>query len=360
MAYQTTHKTYIAAHTSFMENEAKENTRNIGKIAVITLAVYAGIRWLVPLFLPFLTAFLLAKLINPMVEKMEQKFRLKRTFWSSLLVSILMASLVLVTIFFLKTLVDQIGNVAENLDLYRQQAEKLWQDCCCQVETFAGIAPGTIQDSLEKQLPKIIDHLHSNFFPAMMNETISYAKSMFILIGICFIVVISTVLILKDYKKIRSGLEKNPIGKAALQVCRRTYAAGGAYLKSQLIILVIITIICVAGLYLSGNKYALLTGCGIGICDAMPFLGTGTVFVPWALFEVIQGKYMLASIYAAIYTICTLIREILEPKLLGNKLGMPPLTVIISMFVGLKIYGLWGFVLGPLSYILIKEIYLTT
>ena len=114
MAYQTTHKTYIAAHTSFMENEAKENTRNIGKIAVITLAVYAGIRWLVPLFLPFLTAFLLAKLINPMVEKMEQKFRLKRTFWSSLLVSILMASLVLVTIFFLKTLVDPIGTVAEN------------------------------------------------------------------------------------------------------------------------------------------------------------------------------------------------------------------------------------------------------
>ena len=69
MAYQITHKTPIAAHTSFMENEAKENTRNIGKIAVITLAVYAGIRWLVPLFLPFLTAFLLAKLINPMVER---------------------------------------------------------------------------------------------------------------------------------------------------------------------------------------------------------------------------------------------------------------------------------------------------
>lgn len=343
-----------------MENEAKENIRNIGKIAVITLAVYAGIRWLVPLFLPFLAAFLLAKLMNPMVERMEHRFRLKRTFWSSLLVSILMGSLVLVTIFFLKTLVDQIGNVAENLDLYRQQAEKLWQDCCCQVEAFAGIAPGTIQDSLEKQLPKIIDHLQSNFFPAMMNETISYAKSMFILIGICFIVVISTVLILKDYKKIRSGLEKNSIGKTALQVCRRTYAAGGAYLKSQLIILAIITVICVAGLYLSGNKYALLTGCGIGICDAMPFLGTGTVFVPWALFEVIQGKYMLASIYAAIYTICTLMREILEPKLLGNKLGMPPLTVIISMYVGLKIYGLWGFALGPLSYILIKEIYLTT
>lgn len=343
-----------------MENDTKKNTRNLGKIAIITLAVYAGIRWLVPLFFPFLTAFLLAKLINPMVERLERRFRLKRTFWSSLLVGILTVSLGLVAAFFLKTLVDQIGNVAKNLEFYRQQAENLWQDCCCQVETMTGIKPGTIQGSLEKQLPIIMDHLHSSLFPAMMNETISYAKGMFILIGVCFIVVISTILILKDYKNIRNGLEKNSIGKAALQVCRRTYAAGGAYLKSQLIILAIITAICVAGLYLSGNQYALLAGCSIGICDAMPFLGTGTVFVPWALFEVIQGKYMLASIYAAIYTICSLMREILEPKLLGNKLGMPPLTVIISMYVGIKIYGLWGFALGPLSYILIKEIYLTT
>ena len=68
---------------------------------------------------------------------------------------------------------------------------------------------------------------------------------------------------------------------------------------------------------------------------------------------------MLAAIYTVIYTICTLMREILEPKLVGNKLGMHPLSVIVSMYVGIGIYGLRGFALGPLSYILIKEIYLT-
>lgn len=308
----------------------------------------------------FFVAFLLAKLLNPAVEKLERKFKLKRTLWSSLMVGVLTVSLTLLVAFFLKTLGDQIRNVAENLEVYRQQAAQFWEDCCFQMENITGIKATDIQSGVEQRLPEIMEHFQSNLFPAVMNGTITYAKNLFILVGICFVIIISTILILKDYKSIRSSLEHHPIGKISLRVCRRTYAAGGAYIKSQLIILVIISITCVIGLYLSGNEYALLTGCSIGICDAMPFLGTGTVFVPWALFEVIQGKYMLAAIYAAIYTICSLMREILEPKLLGNKLGMPPLTVIVSMYVGLGIYGLWGFALGPLSYILIKEIYLTT
>ena len=343
-----------------MKTESKESLRSIGKICAIPLAVYAGIRWLAPLFFPFLAAFLLAKLLNPAVEKLERRFRLKRSIWSSLLVGILLVSLGAITAFFLKTLAEQLQNILGNLDIYKRQATQLWQDCCCQVEVLTGIKAAQIQQGVEQQLPEIMRHLQSNILPTLMSETLLYAKSMFILLGICFVIVISTILILKDYKSIRQSLEGHPIGKIGLQVCRRTYEAGGAYLKSQLILLAIITAICVIGLYLSGNDYALLAGCGIGICDAMPFLGTGTIFVPWALIEVLQGKYMLAAIYAIIYTICSLMREILEPKLLGNKLGMPPLAVIVSMYVGLGIYGLWGFALGPLSYILIKEIYLTT
>ena len=215
-----------------------------------------------------------------------------------------------------------------------------------------------IQHGVEKQLPEMMNHAKQNVIPAVMNGTILYAKNVFVFLGVCFVVVISTILILKDYKKMRAALEHHPVGSMALKVCRRAYEAGGAYIKSQIIIMIIITAICVLGLYFSGNEYALLAGCGIGICDAMPFLGTGTIFVPWAVIELIQGKYMLAAIYTVIYTVCSLMREILEPKLLGNKLGMHPLAVIVSMYVGLEIYGLWGFALGPLSYILIKEIYL--
>ncbi len=342
-----------------MKSEVREGGRRIGKILGITLAVYVCIRWLLPLVIPFFIAFLLAKLLNPLVEKLEQKLRWKRTIWSSLLVSFLFLLLAVLLFFFLKTLFDQVVNVADNLEAYKKQAQVFFYDCCGQVEAFTGIEAQAIRKGVEEQLPGLMRNMKDKAVPVLMNGTISYARNMFICVGICFVVIVSTILILKDYKKIRSSLERHPIGQISLKVCRRTYEAGGAYIKAQLMIMLIISVVCVAGLYLSGNKYALLAGCSIGICDAMPFLGTGTIFVPWALIVMMQGKYMLAAIYTVIYTICTLLREVLEPKLLGNKLGMHPLSVIASMYVGLGIYGLWGFALGPLSYILIREIYLT-
>ncbi len=337
----------------------KESMRKIGKILGITLAVYVCIRWLLPLVIPFFIAFLLAKILNPLVEKLEKKLKCKRGIWSALLVSILFLMLGFLVILFLRTLLVQMKTVLDNLEIYKRQAGNFFHECCGQVEVFTGIRAEMIEDGVQKQLPEVMQHMKTTVVPVLMNETISYAKSMFIWVGICFVIIVSTILILKDYRKIRTSLEKNPIGRIGLRVCRRTYEAGGAYIKAQFIIMLIITAVCIVGLYLSGNEYALLAGCGIGICDAMPFLGTGTIFVPWAVIEMLQGRYMLAAIYTVIYTICSLLREILEPKLLGNKLGMHPLSVIVSIYVGLGIYGLWGFALGPLSYILIREIYLT-
>lgn len=344
-------------HTDSMKREAKESMRSVGKVLGITFVVYASIRWLFPLVIPFFAAFLLAKLLHPLVDRLEGKLKLKRSVWSSILVGALLLLLGAALFFFLKTLVGQIKNVVDNLDLYKQQAGAFWQECCCQIENITGIKAELIQNGVEKQIPEFMGRAKSNMIPTVMNGTILYAKNMFVFVGVCFVVVISTILILKDYKKMRASLEGHPVGGMVLQVCRRAYDAGGAYIKSQIVIMVLITMVCVAGLYFSGNEYALLAGCGIGICDAMPFLGTGTVFVPWAILEMLQGRYMLAAIYTIIYTICSLMREILEPKLLGNKLGMHPLAVVVSMYVGLEVYGLWGFALGPLTYILIKEIY---
>lgn len=344
-------------HTNFMQNEMKKSVQSIVKIIGITLAVYAGLRWLLPVVIPFFISFVLAKLLNPMVEKLNKKWKWKRGVWSSILVGLLSLLAILAILIFLKTFFEQVKNVVENMEFYRQQADLLWDNCCVQVEHITGIQSETIHEEVEKQFPIVIKQMQNTVLPSVMNETMLYAKNIFLYIGVCFVIVISTILILKDYQKIRAGLEHHPVGNISLQVCRRTYEAGGAYIKAQFLIMLVITAICVAGLYLSGNKYALLTGCGIGICDAMPFLGTGTIFVPWAIFKITQGEYMMAAIYAVIYAICTLMREILEPKLLGNKLGMPPLTVVVSIYVGLNIYGLWGFMLGPLTYILVREIY---
>lgn len=340
-----------------MKSEMRESVRRIGKILGITLAVYACVRWLLPMVIPFFIAFLLAKLLNPLVEKLNKKLKIKRGTVSTVLVGILVLAAGTAVILFLQTFLGQVRYVIANLNLYQEQAGVIWDKCCNQVEGVIGISAEELQENVASYIPSIKDRIEEKLLPSLMDGTMLYAKNLLVLGGICFIVVISTILVLRDYDKIRKGLEEHSIGKMGLKVCRRTYEAGGAYIRAQLIIMLIISGICVAGLYLSGNDYALLAGSGIGLCDALPFLGTGTILVPWAIFEIIQGKYMMAAIYAAIYTICSLVREILEPKLVGDKLGMHPLTVIASIYIGLNLYGIWGFALGPFSYILIREIY---
>ena len=234
-------------HTDSMKREAKESMRSVGKVLGITVVVYASIRWLFPLVIPFFAAFLLAKLLHPLVDRLEGKLKLKRSVWSSILVGALLLLLGVVLFFFLKTLVGQIKNVVDNLDLYKQQAGAFWQECCCQIENITGIKAELIQNGVEKQIPEFMGRAKSNMIPTVMNGTILYAKNMFVFVGVCFVVVISTILILKDYKKMRASLEGHPVGGMVLQVCRRAYDAGGAYIKSQIVIMVLITMVCVAG-----------------------------------------------------------------------------------------------------------------
>lgn len=340
-----------------MKNEMRESMRRIGRILGITIAVYVSVRWLLPVVIPFFIAFLLAKMLNPLVEKLNKKIRIKRSIMSAILVGILVVITGIVLVLFIQTFLGQIRHVISNLDVYRRQADIIWDNCCGQVEIITGIRAKELQRNIEAYIPQIRSQMEEKVLPCIMDGTFGYVKNLFLVGAICFIVIISTILILKDYQKIRTALENHPVGNAGLKVCRRTYEAGGAYIRAQLIIMLIITGVCVAGLYFSGNHYALLAGSGIGMCDAMPFLGTGTILVPWAIFEITQGKYMLAAIYAAIYAICTLLREVLEPKLVGDKLGMHPLAVIASIYIGLNLYGIWGFALGPFSYVLIREIY---
>ena len=81
------------------------------------------------------------------------------------------------------------------------------------------------------------------------------------------------------------------------------------------------------------------------------------MFVPWALFEFFQGAYLSGIIYLAVTVITTLARQFLEPKLIGKSVGANPLMVLVSIYLGMQVYGLWGVILGPASAFLIWEIY---
>ena len=136
---------------------------------------------------------------------------------------------------------------------------------------------------------------------------------------------------------------------------RRLVNVGSAWLKTQLVIMSITSIICTAGLFFIGNPYSLLLGIGIGFLDALPIFGTGTVLIPWGIFMLIQKKWKSGLVLLGLYVVCYFIRQILEAKIMGGKVGLSALETLISMYVGLKLFGIAGFLLGPMGLLIIED-----
>ena len=288
------------------------------KIAVITALVYLAFRYLLGLVFPFLIAYGIAVLLNPLLEKINRHWKIKRGILSALLVLLVFAVAGGLLGMAGYALISQAKKLVQNYDSVAAQGTQVWNLCCQRVEELCGIQNG------------YVEHCVSSYVP---------------------------ILILADYPNIRKKAVEHPIGNLIYRIGRNMKKAGGTYLKAQLIILLIISSICCVGLFLTGNSYAVLVGCGIGLCDALPFFGTGTVFIPWLLFKVFCVQYLLAGAYGIIYLICNFTREFLEPKLIGNKLSIHPMLVLISTYVGLCVFGVFGFFLGPVAGLLIAEIY---
>ena len=129
-----------------------------------------------------------------------------------------------------------------------------------------------------------------------------------------------------------------------------------SYLKAQLIIETIIFAVLFAGFFYLGVRYSLLLAFFAALVDAVPILGTGTVLVPMALFNFLTNNMSLGWGLLILYGVAILTRQLCEPKIIGNKLGIHPLLTIFALYSGMKLFGITGLILGPIAAIFIKNL----
>ena len=108
--------------------------------------------------------------------------------------------------------------------------------------------------------------------------------------------------------------------------------------------------------FVDGNDCIKFTFTGRNSNSHCDIFGTGTVLVPWAVVCVIRGSYLQVAILVIMYLLCVLVREGLEPKLLGNRIGIPPLYTLMAVYVGVELFGLLGVILGPFGLVMIRAV----
>lgn len=254
-----------------MKNEVKNSMLQLLKIAVITALVYLAFRYLLGLVFPFLIAYGIAVLLNPLLEKINRRWKIKRGILSALLVLLVFVVAGGLLGMAGYALISQAKKLVQNYDSVAAQGTQVWNLCCQRVEELCGIQNGYVEHCVSSYVPMLWQKCRTDVVPKLMNYSIGYVKGFLVGFTIFIVIMVSTILILADYPNIRKKAVDHPIGNLIYRIGRNMKKAGGTYLKAQLIILLIISSICCVGLFLTGNSYAVLVGCGIGLCDALPF-----------------------------------------------------------------------------------------
>ena len=168
---------------------------------------------------------------------------------------------------------------------------------------------------------------------------------------------IATALLAKDFRKIQGDLRKYKWFLTAQSVGIEIGRMAARYAKAQVIIMGTISIVSGIGLWITGIHNGLIIGVLTGLLDVLPFIGTGIILIPMALWQLVQGNIWKCGSVVLLYVGCVLLREFLEPKLIGKEMDIYPVVVLLAIYVGIRLYGLAGVVLGPLSFLLIREIW---
>lgn len=138
-------------------------------------------------------------------------------------------------------------------------------------------------------------------------------------------------------------------------VCDNLKYAVGGYFKAQFKIMAVVFLMLVIGFMLLDVNFIFLLAILIAFLDFLPFFGTGTALLPWAVYKFLVGNYKMTVGLLVLYGVTQLVRQLIQPKLVGDSLGMNPLLTLVFLFVGYRTGGLFGMIFAvPVGLIVIN------
>lgn len=327
-----------------------------------TAAVYLGFRYLLPLIGPFLISYLIVILVQPLVMFAKKKWNISRSVSGAICVVLFLGVLGTVLFAFGKVLVSQVRNVVANFPRYEAVVLNEVGLLCGRCDKLFGMQSGDSFQFVRRSMEEGILHLEESVMPLFSIKTLLSAEMMgnisklFGVFWIIFIVIMGAFLIIKDMEDLKIMFEESYFYHIGKKLFGNMGEVGGAYLKAQFVIMLLSAVICTSGLLLLKIPNSLLWGIGISVLDAFPVLGSGLILIPWALFCLLKGNWYQGAVLFTMYVITQFVRELVEAKLLGDKIGIKPVFTLASMYIGTELFGVAGFILGPVGFLLIKNV----
>ncbi len=337
--------------------------KNILYVILLLLGLYISLKLSI-FYMPFLVAFIISLIIEPGIKWVMSKTKLTRR--TSSIIIFFIASVVIIgsLAWLLITLFSESSSLLQGLNDYFDKAYVQIQDVIKNFQFDKIHLSDEILNVIQNSTGDLLETA-SNWIKNALTGLINFVTglpSIAICIGIT-VVALYFICVDKIYilDQIEYHLPKIWVKKIGSHLKDLIQTLGG-YLKAEASLILISFIISLIGLYILqfmgfSIKYPLLMALFIGFVDALPILGSGTVMIPWAIICAINGDINLGIAIIVLLIIMSVVRQILEPKLVSKNIGVHPIFTLIAMYTGFKVIGIIGLLIGPIVLIIFKNIF---
>ena len=322
---------------------------NVAYWAIIAGIAYLILRYLLNLLLPFVIALLVAWILRPLSRLYRQ--RLPRVASALIILTVLLFYLLIGVLAGL-LLVDLLTGLASYFDklpdVYNQTIEPGLRDLYADAQALAARFDPAVADVVSMVLPQVISSVGgavTDFSVGAVGKLTGLVSSLPSALISALITVIASFFTAVSYDSMKAFLKRNLPAKfteTSGYVIHSFRSIIGQYGKSYLLVMLITFGELTLGLLIVGIRKPILIAALIAIFDIFPVVGAGTILLPWALIVLIQGKTLQALGLIILYVVILVVRQFLEPKVVGKQVGLPPLVTLLCMFAGTSLFGFWG------------------
>lgn len=322
-------------------------------LLVTILFVVLGLK-LMRFFMPFVLGWVIAWIANPMVCWLEEHVNIVKKLGSAIIIILVLGIVVGLMYLGISKIIQEVMELIEDAPAIYMSLEQ-------EAAQLANLLPeqmkngiGTVTAGFEESLGTWVGSLSEPTVEAAGNIAKSVPS---IFIGF-IVMIVSAYFFVADRENVISWIKKiapEAIESRMSMVFDTMRVAIGGYFKAQFQIMAVLTSILLVGFWILGINYAILLAIAIAFLDFLPFFGTAVTLLPWAVYCVIDGKYKVAIGLVILYAVTQITRQVIQPKLVGDRVGLKPLPTLFFLYIGYKIGSVLGLIFAvPVGMIIIN------
>lgn len=328
-------------------------------IGILLLCILAP--RLLKFFMPFVIGWIIAWIANPLVRFFEKRLKIVRKHGTWLVIVGALALVITAGYFAVVWIIREGVAFAKSLPAYYSAVVEGFQMIGNNLSGVLAKLPPDLNEGITEFFVNIdtyIGELVSTLGMPTLSAAGDIAKNIPNLLVQAIFMFLSAYFFIADKEKISMAIRQivpQSVMDSLAWLKRMFSKAVGGYFKAQFKIMGVIAGILWVGFLILRVDYAILWAILIAFLDFLPFLGTGTAIWPWAAFQLMTGDYSMAAGLIIIYLICLLVHQLLQPKFVGDTVGMDSMTTLFFMFIGYRISSVFGMIVAvPIGIIIIN------